>query len=232
MSDMTSAAPATAPSTLTSTPAAPPPVVEPHTKAGISPAEAATMQGWIKADLASGRMTQAQAEKAFDELQTPPEARSMVDTRSEEQKALDAEFPAAKPHEYLLRFFKPGEPGDMTPALNAGEQASRTWLSEAGFPRELGNTVVNTITKVLEHTKSMNADQLEYYGAKEFEKLQAAYGDTLEARLEQARLMVQALEAKAPGLNKLLKSNGIGDNALVASLLMQQAERWHLRNKR
>jgi hypothetical protein len=94
------------------------------------------------------------------------------------------------------------------------------------------NSLISTIERVVEYTKSMNADGLEYYGAKKFEKLQTAYGDTLEARLEQARLMVQALEAKAPGLNNLLKSRGIGDSSLVVAELVAPAERYHTRKKR
>ena len=30
------------------------------------------------------------------------------------------------------------------------------------------------------------------------------------------------------GINKLLKSRGIGDNDIIASMLIQQAERWHV----
>jgi hypothetical protein len=43
--------------------------------------------------------------------------------------------------------------------------------------------------------------------------------------------MVEALDAKTPGLKILLKSKGIGDNAMVASLLIQQAERYWARWK-
>jgi hypothetical protein len=49
------------------------PTVESHTKASLSDAEAATMAGWIKADLASGKMAQAQADRAFDQLNASPE---------------------------------------------------------------------------------------------------------------------------------------------------------------
>jgi hypothetical protein len=43
--------------------------------------------------------------------------------------------------------------------------------------------------------------------------------------------MVEALDAKTPGLKILLKSKGIGDNAMVASLLIQQAEQYWARWK-
>ncbi len=43
--------------------------------------------------------------------------------------------------------------------------------------------------------------------------------------------MVEALEQKQPGLKNLLKSKGIGDNAMIASLLIQQAERYWARRR-
>ena len=43
--------------------------------------------------------------------------------------------------------------------------------------------------------------------------------------------MIEALEAKTPGLKNLLKSRGVGDNAMVASLLIQQSERYWARRR-
>ena len=51
----------------------------------------------------------------------------------------------------------------------------------------------------------------------------------MDEKLRQAGRMVEALEKKTPGLKNLLKSKGLGDNALIASMLIQQAERWHAR---
>ena len=43
--------------------------------------------------------------------------------------------------------------------------------------------------------------------------------------------MGEALDQKQPGLKNLLRSKGIGDNAMVANLLIQQSVRWHARRK-
>lgn len=72
----------------------------------------------------------------------------------------------------------------------------------------------------------MTPAQLDDYGYAEVGKLQRAYGATLDDKLRAAGRMVQELEAKQPGLNNLLKSKGIGDNALVASMLIQHAKRY------
>jgi hypothetical protein len=73
--------------------------------------------------------------------------------------------------------------------------------------------------------------QLESYDYAEFAKLERAYGNTLDERLRQAGRMVEGLEQKQPGLKNLLKSKGIGDNAMIASLLIQQAERYWARRR-
>jgi hypothetical protein len=78
----------------------------------------------------------------------------------------------------------------------------------------------------------MNADQLDQYGADEFVKLERAHDAALEERLRSAAEMIHDLDLKQPGLKNLLRSKGIGDNALVASLLIQQAERYHARKGR
>ena len=77
----------------------------------------------------------------------------------------------------------------------------------------------------------MTPDQLETYGENEYVKLQAAYKDTLEDKLRQAGRMVEELENKQPGLKNLLKSKGIGDSALVASILIGQLEIYWVRRK-
>jgi hypothetical protein len=64
------------------------------------------------------------------------------------------------------------------------------------------------------------------------ERLELAYGETLEAKLRAVAVMVDALDKKQPGLKALLRSNGIGDNALVVAQLIGQAECWHARRKR
>ena len=152
------------------------------------------------------------------------------DVRTPEQKTLDEQFPAAAPEGFLISYAKPNEPDvPMTPELTAFDQSARAWMSEAGLPRDLGNSLVTTIERVTAQTQKMTADQLVAYGEAEFAKLQRVYGNTLEDRLHQVALMVHDLEQKRPGLKQLLKTGGIGDNALVVSMLIQQAERYHAR---
>jgi hypothetical protein len=209
------------------------PHVEPHTKASVSDAEAATMAGWIKEDLAKGKITQAQADKAFDDLGTPLDQRlTPADTRSDEQRLIDQHFPVGRPEEFSIRYGRPGEHVEMTKELTAFDQSARTWLSGAEFPRELGNSLIVNIEKVVQQTKAMTPEQLESYALVEYAKLGKIFGEGLEDKLTSAGHMVVALDQKTPGLKNLLKSKGIGDNALVASMLIHQAERYHARRGR
>jgi hypothetical protein len=82
---------------------------------------------------------------------------------------------------------------------------------------------------VAQTTKGFSAEQLDACGAREFVKLQRAHGAALEERLQAAAVMINQLEQKQPGLNNLLKSKGIGDNALVASMLIGHAAIYHAR---
>lgn len=102
-------------------------------------------------------------------------------------------------------------------------------MSEAQFPRELGNSLTNAIGAVTRATAGKSEAELELYGFREYAKLERLYGDALESKLQQAGKMIDAIESKQPGLKALLRSHGIGDSTLVVSLLIQQAERFHAR---
>ena len=91
--------------------------------------------------------------------------------------------------------------------------------------------MITEISRVARQTKGMTPDQLESYGMTEYEKLQRAYGDKLEEKLSAAGHMVVALDQKTPGLKNLLRSRGLGDSALIASMLIGQAERYWARRK-
>jgi hypothetical protein len=222
----TTPAPAAAPIPTSSAPI----VSGPQTE--LTGAEAATVASWTREDLKRGKITEAQATAIFNDLGTPAEQRIITeDTRSGEEQLLDRHFPQAKPEDYSIRYFRPGEKEEMTPALQQFDQRAKTWLSGAEFPANLGNSLITNIEKVAQQTKAMTPEQLVSYGEGEYVKLQRVYGDTLDDKLQAVDRMVQVLEAKQPGLVRLLKSKGIMDNAMVASLLIQQAERYHERRK-
>lgn len=133
-------------------------------QSAVSPRQAETIASWIKEDLAAGKLTPEQADKAFADLNTPLEQRA-PDTRTDEQKMFDQHFSAAKPDEYRIAYEDPGqEPLSMTSESKQFDTAARTWMSEAGFPRELGNSMSNTIGAVTRATVGKTEAELELYG--------------------------------------------------------------------
>ncbi len=57
------------------------------------------------------------------------------------------------------------------------------------------------------------------------------HGFTLEERLSEAGRMVEEIEQTTSGLKNLLQSKGIGDSAMIANLLIQQAQRYWARRR-
>jgi hypothetical protein len=225
--------PAPAPSAPPVAPTAPPPFVEPGSQGEVSPGEAATLAAWAKQDLAAGKISSAQAEKIFNELGRTPEQR-LPDTRSEEVKALDKQFPPAKEHEYVLRMYPPGQAPDVIPQeVRAFEANARGWMGPdgAGLPLALGNTRVNTIAKVVQQTQHMTEGELETYRQTELAALQQAHGEKLQERLQAADDMIDQLEHQRPGLKHVLGSIGIGKNAMIWNVLMNHAPIYHARRK-
>jgi hypothetical protein len=198
----------------------------------LTPAQAETMAGWLRADLAAGKLTQDQFNQALRELGQDPAAQP--DPPTEEQRQFDEAFGVAgKPSDYTIRWVPPGQEGQEMPAeLQQLDTNARTWMSSAGFTRELGNSLVRQIDRVAGETGKMSEAEIEMRGRAEFAKLERAYGDQLEAKLRQAGEMVTLLEEKTPGLRHVLQTRGVGDDALVASLLIGQAERYFARRGR
>ena len=193
------------------------------------------MVDWIREDLATGRMTQAHVNQALDDLNVPLDQRTApADVRSDEQKLIDSQFPVARPEEIRIAYADPGQAApQMTPELKQFDQSARSWIVGAEFPANLGNSLVTAISKVAQQTKSMTPDQLESYGLVEYDKLIRAYGgeDKLQEKLQQAAVMIHELDKKQPGLKNLLRSKGIGDNALVVAQIIGQSERYWTRRR-
>jgi hypothetical protein len=120
----------------------------------------------------------------------------------------------------------------MTKELKDFETSVRTWMSGAGFPRKVGNSLVTAIAKVAQQIQRMTESELETYAFAEFAKLQKARSAALDERLQSAALMIHDLDVKQPSLKNLLKSKGIADNAMVANMLIAHVQIYHARKGR
>jgi hypothetical protein len=85
----------------------------------LTSAESEKMAQWLRDDVAAGRLKQADADTAFEQLGIPVEQRaSQPDQRSAEHQQLDQHLPAAKAEEYVLQYFRPGQ----EPAMDAAQK--------------------------------------------------------------------------------------------------------------
>lgn len=207
------------------------PTVEPHTKASISDAEAAQIARDIREDVAKGKITQTVADARFAELNTPVEQRA-PDTRTAEQKQLDAQFPTAKASDYVLRYYTPGqEPPVMPKEVKEFDANARGWMVDMGLPRDFGNSLVQIITKSIEHQSTLSPVQRESYKEQENEKLRTLFGgqDKLDAALQPAAVMIDEVEQKRPGLKAFVLAHG--DHAVFIAQLVQAARIYHARKQ-
>jgi hypothetical protein len=109
------------------------------------------MAGWIKADLAVGKKTQAQADQAFDDLGVPLDQRvTPADLRSDEHRLVDSQFPVARPKEIRIAYADPGQAAPPmtkevqqfdTRASNQAPERRPTgelWASTSGSDESMG----------------------------------------------------------------------------------------------
>lgn len=196
----------------------------------ISEAQATLIVADIKAQVQKGTMSQAIAEEAHDQIQTPIDQRA-PDNRSEALKELDRAAPPGKETDYAIRYGIPGQDPPPTKELKEFDSTARSWLARAEFSRENGNSVIRAIEQTVNTTRHMNAEQLEQFRQTEMTTLRGLYGDSLEEKLRECSQMVHAVEMQQPGLKNLLQSKGIGDAAVVLTQLIAQSQIWHARRK-
>ena len=199
--------------------------------AELTEAQAAKMSEWIKQDLAAGKLTPEQADKAFNELGRTPKQR-LPDQRTDEQKTLDKQFPPAKETEYTTRYYTPGqEPSEIPKEVRAFDANVRGWMSDAGLPKSLGDSLFNTLAKAIQHTHTMTAEQREAYKDAENVKLEKLFGpDWHDTKLKPVAVMIHELDQKRPGLKELVRAHG--DHAMFIAQLIQAATVYHARKGR
>ena len=115
--------------------------------------------------------------------------------------------------------------------VQAFDANARGWMSDAGLPRELGNSLVNTLSKAIQHTHAMTAEQRETYKDSENAKMEKLFGpDWHDTKLKPVAVMIHELDQKRPGLKELIRAHG--DNAMFLAQLIQAAIIYHARRGR
>jgi hypothetical protein len=160
-------------------------------------------------------------------------AEPQMDARTAAEKEADRDFgPAAKPEQFQIRYYTLGqEPPVIPKEVQAFDSNARGWMSDAGLPRELGNSLASTLSKAIQHTATLTPEQHESHKDSENAKMEKLFGpDWHETKLKPVRAMLDALDQKRPGLKALVREHG--DNAMFLAQLIQAATIYHARKRR
>jgi hypothetical protein len=95
----------------------------------LSVSEAGQMVSWAKEDLAAGKISEAQANDIFSQLGASVNQQLAPDNRSPEVKALDAQYPPAKPQDYHIQYGI--GPVTLTEPQREFDASARAWLAGA-----------------------------------------------------------------------------------------------------
>ncbi len=79
-----------------------------------------------------------------------------ADTRTDEQKLVAAQFPAAKESDFIIQYYPPGQAPPVLPKELAQFDANaRRWMAAMGLSREQGNNMATIISKAIPHTHAV-----------------------------------------------------------------------------
>ena len=134
----------------------------------------------------------------------------------------------AKESDYIIQYYTPGTaPAVLPQEVRTFDANARGWMADAGLSREQGNSLVATMSKMIQHTHPLSTNEREAYKDAENAKLEQLFGDKLQNELRPAARMIDELDRKRPGLKDFVRAHG--DNALFVTQLIQAA---HIYDKR
>jgi len=190
----------------------------------------ARANGLSSTDVAKALSILGDASRANQSAPIEPSSGDMQMADQEQMRAAYFSAKAAPPESFSFPYAAPGEPPPtMSPELKSFDTNARGWLSEAGFDQTLGNSFATVLDREERRIRNMTDVEWNAYEQQEWSKLERAYGEQLKDKLNQAALMVDVLEAQRPGLRQMIKASGAFCSALVVSMMIQQAERFHAR---
>lgn len=186
-------------------------------------------RSYVESQVKAGTLTQAEASEQLARLD-PTEAE------------LDEAFPRARPDEYRLPpLHRPNDP--ITPELIQFNQDVRTWLSDAGFPKEVGGALVHEIASVNsrfitqagapEGFERLPPVQQQLYAREQRAVLHRMWGsEKAEQRIALAAQLIDEADERSNGkVADYLISTGAIYSANVLAQIAMHAERLQARAK-
>lgn len=170
------------------------------------------LRGLAAQEVKAGRLTQAQADELLKADGVTGGGAALAE--------LDG-FEAAKPHEYQM----PNSTAISTPQQRAADMKFRTWLADARFPKNIGSALAAEASRVLKQHAAMSEGEKELFKRTEAFQLKKLWGDKFEERRALGLKLLTELDQKQPGVLDFIDTSGLGNSALIISLVHGQAER-------
>lgn len=138
--------------------------------------------------------------------------------------AHDQEFPrASSPTEYRI-----------PPLAEHGKEYSeqdhklnlqiRSWLHYSRFSAEAGSSLAERIGSVAKQTQAMDHVDYKVWKIGQERHLQGIYGPDYAKKMALGGQLLSELEKSSPGIVQFLEQSGAGNDALISSIIIHQAE--------
>lgn len=189
-----------------------------NTNSELTPQEIEICNSWLVADVASGTLTEDQANAIGREANSNfpdgvPAAPAPVNP---------VDIPAA-PSIAAYRFPLHVEPGQSETSARAADRALRSYLLAAGFDGPRGSQLAKAINESAQTTRQYSDMQHDLHGNREFRNLGWDEA-TWEQRAPAMKKFIDDVERRKPGFKSLLEKTGSLNSATVSLLLFTQSE--------
>jgi polyhydroxyalkanoate synthesis regulator phasin len=199
-----------------------PPPLEPQIVAGGGDFSGAQLQVLAQDLVKAGKITLEQANKLLQaEGASPLQDPTAIDP---EQAAFNKAFPPPNPADYQFPKMEDAE-GDLSETAQELDTHTRAWMAHGRFPKEIGTALATDANDFAGKWAALDDATRETTKNIERGKLEKIWGSKAEEKIQQAKQFVAELDAKHPGLIKVLSVSGAGNCAAVVVHFAQQAER-------
>lgn len=186
-----------------------------------SDATAPALPFGVSAEQYAAAIADAQALGIYD-----PNAPTMNPATKFESAAIEAFPEVTAPEQYQLHDF----PIDTSDGDEAGardfDMQRRGWLQAAGFPADLGRSMIAAVTDAERRLADLTPDQKEIQIRSARAAMTRLWGDRTQENVDLANRFISYVEARAPGVIDYLDKSGAANCPAVVAAVHLQAERF------
>jgi hypothetical protein len=144
-----------------------------------------------------------------------------------DQALLEQELQPGKLSDYRMPFM----PDATAEQALAAQKTSAEWSMEGRLSPEKHAFITEEIARLTPRYQSMDAGARDLFAKTERAKVDKVFGKDSATMVSRARQLVREVEARKPGLVRLLEESGGGNSASVIVALAQQATMLGMRGK-